>query len=233
MSIAASSTAAVLILAGASSAAVIEIYQLYDHPDGVVNPPPYGVRFDDIFASISGPGGVTTFSMDTIGDSTLTVIDDGGGDYRIQVAGTLYGGVDTGSGYGFGEGLYDLFFEYQANVAPSGTGWVVNPSSALNTGTLTSQGNADVAAGTVFDFFDKGLQSTGDSFLFLQDDHRLDGHPQDGQGYWVGRGWFDADWWSPGPNSLADFLFYGELIPTPSAMSLLGVAGLVAMRRRR
>ncbi|MCA9292820.1 MAG: hypothetical protein KDA20_03305 [Phycisphaerales bacterium] len=219
----------VLLLCGAAQAALIEQYQLFDHPDGDVNPPPYGLRFDNIFVPQGGPSGIASFSMDNVGDTTLSVFDDGGGSYRIQIAGTLYGGVDAGSTYGYGEGLYDLFFEYAANVAPSGTGWVVDPSSALNAGTLTSQGNADVPSGYVFTFEDKS-QPSGESFLFLQDDHRLQGHPQEGQGFWVGRGWVMGAQY---PMGTQDFLFIAEKIPAPGAMSVLGFAGLAAVRRRR
>ncbi len=223
--------AAVLVFASAASAAgIIQQYSLSDHPDGNQNPPPYGLRFDNLFTTVGGTGGVTTFSMNTFGDSTLTVLDDGGGAFRIQIAGTVFGGVDTGAGVGFGAGSYDLSFEYAVNVGPSGTGWVVNPNSILNTGTLTSQGNPDVGAGTVFTLFDKDFQATGDSFIFLQDEHRLAGHPEAGQDFWVGRGWLDV---IPPLTGTHDFLFIGELIPTPSSVALLAIGGFAATRRRR
>jgi len=220
--------AGVCCLCASANAGLIASYQCYDHPDGNENPPPYGLRFDNLFSSIGGTGGVTTFSMNTFGDTVLSVYDDGGGDYRITIAGTVFGGVDTGTGYGFGEGAYALDFEYRANVGPDGTGWVVSPSDPMNTGTLTSLGNPDVANGTIFSMFDVN-NGDNDSFLFLQDEHRLAGHPQEGQGYWVGRGWLDSSHHSGGTK---DFLFIA--IPTPGAasMGLMGV-GLAASRRRR
>lgn len=226
----AASVVGLLVCAGASSAALIQQYQLFDHPDGDVNPPPYGLRFDGIFVPQGGPGGIASFSMNFHGDSTLSVFDDGGGNYRIQIAGTLHGGVDNGATWGYGEGDYALFFEYAANVAPSGTGWIVDPNSPLNNGTLTSLGNVDVPLGHVFTFEDKSDVS-GESFLFLQDDHRLQGHPEEGQGYWVGRGWVDGAQYPHG--GTRDFLFIAEKIPAPGSLALLGLGGLAAIRRRR
>lgn len=225
-------TLALLACAGLANASVITTFTLSDHPDGNANPPGYGLRFDGLFGGRGGAtGGITTFSIDA-GHARLRVIDDTGtgGGLTIRIWGTVYGGEDTGSGYGYGEGFYDIDMTYMMNVTASGTGWIVTGANVDNAGSIVSQGNADVAAGETFHFTDKA-DGSGNSFLFKQDEHRLAGHPQAGQGYWVGRGWHMSD---DGRNHLTrDWLFLGTLVPTPGALGLLGVAGLAGLRRRR
>ncbi|HBS28112.1 MAG TPA: hypothetical protein DEB06_01380 [Phycisphaerales bacterium] len=223
------SCAAALALVGSANAGLIASFQLADHPDGNINPPPYGVRFDDIFnvAPFNQPGNAT-FSFDAFDNVVLSVFEDAPNDYRITIAGTVFGGVDAGGSYGFGAGAYSLFFEYEANVSPSGTGWIVTNEDPLNDGTITSLGNPDVPNGTVFTLEDEFGNPPGFSFAFLQDEHRLAGHPQANQGYWVGRGWFEGH-----GGITRDFLFIGK-VPTPGAGTalLLGL-GFVTGRRRR
>lgn len=220
-----------LACASGASAAVIKQFRLQDHPDGNALPPAYGLRFDNLFTTIGGPSGITTFSMNHFGNTILSVIDNGGS-LAINIKGTVFGGVDTGVATGFGAGAYALNFTYTMNVGPSGTGWEVDPNSPGNTGTLTSLGNADVAAGTVFDLADKD-GNQGHSFQFLQDDHRLAGHSEFGQGYWVGRGWVMN---SKNDSATHDFLFLGTMLiplPTPLGMAAAGLIGVAALRRRR
>jgi hypothetical protein len=66
------------------------------------------------------------------------------------------------------------------------------------------------------------------AFVFLQDGHRL----ANDNTSWVGRGWIALN----GETSTAgtqDWLFTATLVPTPGAASLLGLAALVGVRRRR
>jgi hypothetical protein len=230
--IAGGGVAGVLLISGAAQAGMTTtVFALSDHPDGNVNPPPYGLRFDDLFTTVGGTGGITSFSMDTFGDSTLTVTDDGVGGLTIDIVGTLFGGVDTGVTYGFGAGAYALDFSYAMNVSPDGTGWVVDPADPLNSGTLTVlAGNTDLTTGTVFTFFGEVTEG-GPIFIFLNDGHRLGGHPEwDPETTWVGRGWHNTD---PAVGGTHDFLFVGELIPAPGSALLLVGGGLFAGARRR
>jgi hypothetical protein len=216
------------VLAASAQGALLASYTLQDHPDGNINPPPYGLRFDDIFASapFNRPG-AATFSFNAFDNVILSVFEDAPGDYRITIGGTVFGGLDVGATYGFGAGAYDLAFEYSANVAPSGTGWIVNSDSPLNAGTLTSQGNADVPNGTVFSLQDEFGNPPGFSFAFLQDEHRLSGYPQAGQGYFVGRGWMEGH----SGSVTRDFLFIA--VPTPGAGGALALGLALAGARRR
>jgi len=223
--------AGMLFGAGAQAGMTTTVFALSDHPDGNVSPPPYGLRFDNLFTTVGGTGGTTSFSMDMFGDTTLTVNDDGLGTISIDIVGTVYGGVDTGAGYGYGEGAFALDFSYTLNVTPDGTGWDVNPADPLNNGTLTAlAGNADLTTGEVFTF--EGVATDGGaSFLFLQDGHRLGGHPEIDPNVWVGRGWVNT---AAGLGGTHDFLFIGELIPAPgSVLLLVGGGAFGAIRRRR
>lgn len=209
-------------------------FRLFDHPDGNINPPPYGLRYDNLFQAVGGPTGATSFSFQENGAYMRLIVteDQMAGTTTLRLVGKVYGGKDDGATVGFGEGLYSLDFTYRVNVAASGTGWEVTGADAMNNGSLVSDGNADVAAGMTFGFSDKG-DGKGKSFYFLQDEHRLSGHPQFGQGFWVGRGWHMPND-GRGSAGTQDFLFIGTLIPLPTA-GFLGCAGLLglALARRR
>lgn len=220
-----------LLCSAANAGMTTTVFALADHPDGNVNPPPYGLRFDDLFTEVGGQGGVTSFSMNYFGDTTLTVTDDGVGNLTIDIVGTLYGGVDTGVDYGYGEGAFALDYTYAVSVAADGSGWVVNSQDPMNSGTLTVlPGNTDLVSGTVFNFFGQVTEG-GPIFIFKNDGWRLGGHPEfDPQTTYVGRGWHSTD--NLGGTE-HDFLFVGELIPAPGAGLLLVGGGLFAGSRRR
>lgn len=219
------------LLAVGAQGALITSFALRDHPDGLLNPPPYGLRFDGVFSSapFNRPG-EATFSFNAFNNVVLSVFQDAPAVYRITISGMVFGGIDAGATYGFGAGAYSLSFEYAANVTPSGTGWIVTTDSPLNDGTLTSLGNPDVPAGTVFAMQDKLGNPPGYSFALLQDEHRLPGYPEAGQGYWVGRGWMQGHM----DPVTRDFLFLATKIPAPGAGSvmMIGAAALGARRRR-
>lgn len=224
-----------VIAVSASAGVTTTTFRLFDHPDGDINPPPYGLRYDNLFGAVGGPTGATSFSFEQNGAYMRLIVteDQMAGTTTLRLVGKVYGGKDTGGALGFGAGLYSLDFTYRMNVAANGTGWQVNGPNALNNGTLVSDGNADVAAGITFGFSDKP-DGKGKSFYFLQDEHRLAGHSQFGQGYWVGRGWHMPND-GRGTTGTQDFLFIGKVIPLPTA-GLLGSAGLLGLavpRRRR
>jgi hypothetical protein len=194
-----------------------------DHPDALQAPPSYGLRLDNIFAPLGGPSGFTTFSFNQFNNTMLTIDND-----SITIAGTVYGGHDEGTSWGFGEGAYALAFTYNQNVSTVADGWTA-AQSATNTGTLTALGNNNgVPMGTVFQLADMN-DPTGLSFLLLQDGHRLT--PEQIQGMndpWVGRGWMTVP---DGQGGTRDWIFVA--IPAPGTAMGLGMMMAAAGRRRR
>ena len=220
------------LAASTTSAGVLFQFTLSDHLDAYQAPPPYGLRFDDLFSEqgfVNAAGGVTTFSAD---DLTLTVTD-AGGDIEMHIEGVVYGGEDAGSDYGFGEGEYMLDFTYTANVMAEGGGWIVSPPSALNQGTLTALGNYDdVTQGTVFNLFEK--VENGMPAEFKPDGHRIDGD----ENTWVFRDWLSSDPEGGDIGAVRDFLFVGEIVdpaPEPGTLVLCAAGALTlgAWRPRR
>ena len=204
------------------------VFTLQDHPDAMQAPPSYGLRLDNLFTAIGGPLGFTTFSFDHFGNTTLTVTP--GPSPTITIAGTVYGGLDEGSEYAFGEGAYALQFTYSTGVSPSGTGWTAAESPA-NSGSLTALGdNNGVPSGTVFPLTDKNDPLTALSFLMLQDGHRLTPEQIQGLGDpWVGRGWLMTQGTTGGGTT--DWLFVA--VPAPGTALAWGAAVMMAGPRRR
>jgi hypothetical protein len=221
-----SAVAAAAVVAASAHAAT---YRLADHPDGSANPPPYGLRLDGIFGPANN--GITTFSFDTFGDTIMKVVDTGSGT-KITITGTVYGGRDTGSGYGFGEGNYAFSFTFMENVVNEVNGHSVTAISAMNSGSLIALGNNNgVALGTTYNLFENSNGTH--TFQFLTDGHRLAGTDLEGRSdIFVGRGWLGIA--GSTTSGTRDLLFVGELIPSPlgGAMAGVGLVGLAARRRR-
>ncbi len=214
-----------------------------DHPDGNINPPPYGLRLDGLFSQASDEGGFaggvggagkdTTFSFSTNGAGVVVkVFEVVANQFRIEIAGTVFGGQDDGDDGNpdFGAGLYDIFMDYSFNVVEIADGWKVSPNSAQNAGWIRSQGNTDVAAGNKWLFYDR-TDNNNNSFVLRSDNHRNPGIPHN----FVGRGWntLNSDGSKFGDSGTTqDWLFVTIPLPSGSAMALAGI-GLVGLRRRR
>lgn len=225
-----------------ASGAVILQRNIFNHPDAAKDPPPYGLRLDNLYLQApavgslaGGVGGVTTFSFDPAdGGNMVMTVDLVGSTWSINLAGTAFGGVDTGTTAGFGAGLYSIDFTYSVNVSevtgPNG-GYQVTPNSQFNTGTITALSGPDVAAGTSWSFFDQ-TNANSNTFKVLRDGHRLGAFPSVAAlNPLVGRGWVTYN--SNGTNSTGtqDWLFID--IPAPSVTGVLALGGLVSLRRRR
>ena len=207
---------ATVTMGASAGGLLIGEYQLGDHPDANLNPPPYGLRLDNMLGA-----GAATLSIGYHNDTVLSVWDDGG-DLSIHIAGTLHGGLLDGLGGYISAASYAVDFTYSVGVSASGGGWIVNGYDPGNAGTLT---NLDTNAVT-------SLYTTGspETFLFLPDDHRLNTDAND----WVGRGWITDQVDGSDPlGGTRDWLFTATEIPAPGSFALLGLGGLVATRRRR
>lgn len=244
-----------LITATAGHAAnLIQTWTLFDHPDGNQAPPAYGLRLDGLFNT--GSGTEWTFSFEAPGAGvTMQLFDDN----SLNISGTIFGGVDNGSGYQVGNvGLWDLDFTYQ-NVVFSNTANNVpvtvntSPGASGQSGVGTIRALFDVAATTevesiattnlVIDLIEKANNS-GLAFKYADDGHRCGGHDAEiCDDRSVGRGWLNHSVTYGGSTSnhinASDFLFTGDVsaVPLPAAAPLflgaLGVIGLVGARRRR
>jgi len=205
-------------MSASAGSTVVGQYLLDDHHDGNQNPPPYGLRLDNLIET-----GVFTMSLGFYSDTILTVYDDGG-NLSINISGTLNGGLIDGVGGYISSDDYLVDFTYAVNVSDVGNGWEVNGFDAGNTGTVTNMSTNAVT--TLY-----GMPNIdGLNFAFLADGHRIGND----NSTWVGRGWLTGE--SDGSNPLAgdrDWLFTATEIPAPGSMALLGLGGLVAGRRRR
>ncbi|MFK7759662.1 MAG: PEP-CTERM sorting domain-containing protein [Phycisphaerales bacterium] len=205
-------------LSASAGGLVIAQYELSDHPDANLNPPPYGMRLDNVIGA-----GAATLSFDFHGDSLLTVTDNGG-DLSINISGTMFGGVVDGMGGYVSATSYAVDFNYGALVNNFGGGWAVNGVDAANTGTVTNLDTNEV--------FTLNTTTIGDgtAFAFLPDGHRLDGDDST----FVGRGWMTEETDGTDPlGGTRDWIFTATKVPAPSSVALLGLGGLVATRRRR
>lgn len=195
---------------------VIGQYALSDHPDANENPPPYGLRADNIVGA-----GTATLSLDHFSDTLLTVYDDNG-DLSINIQGTLWGGSVSGGSYISAE-AYTVDMTYTVAVEALFGGWRVTGFSDMNAGTITR-----VSDNFSWDIY-AGTEPSNNSFIFRPDGYRLDGDDST----WVGRGWITDQ--SDGTDPLGgarDWIFTATEIPAPST-GLIALTGVLAMSRRR
>ena len=155
-------TALAISFAGVATAGTIfpGQYRLLDHPDGNINPPPYGLRVDQIGL---------TFSMET---GTSNVVLDWDGGTTANISGTMFssaGDIWTVN--------YDLtgVSAVAGNLGFHATGGSGLISDTTSTNTFALNGEAN---------------GSGYVFSFLADGFRLGGHPGAGDADTpVGRGW--------------------------------------------
>lgn len=214
----------------ASAAAITPgTYRLHNHPDGDVNPPPYGMRLDEIY-NVSGGNDEFTLDFDHA-QSNVTLVFNGTN--TITIAGVAYGGIDIGGSYlnDAHLGLYQINFVYDVGVGLAGGDddlIVIPGANAQNFGSITplDAGHPDVGVPlTLFDVRDGNF-----SFRFGDEDNDNGHRGFNGLSGW---GWVGFNG-NAHPGSADDFLFTAELIPEPaSAMLLLMGLGAAAIRRRR
>lgn len=203
---------------------VIAEFTIQDHPNGGLFPPPYALRLDDIFGDDPA-----TYSAATFSDATLTVLQNGAGDFLIDIAGTFHGGRDNGPGWANPHDL-TVSMRYAANVVATSNGWQVNGFTTLNSGTVTRLDTNETVTLYGMESMSDSDGPIGSTFLLQSDGWRINGDDST----WVGRGWLTTNTdGTPFSDPAQDWLFSATLVPAPGSLALLGLGGLAAVRRRR
>ena len=207
-------------LCASASGAVIAtgMYQLHNHPDGNALPPAYGLRLDELYNATSGHD-IYTFDFSAMASNVQMAVTP----TTIHIYGQSYGGRDIGGGYAadIDAGVYSFSFVYNIGVQPvAGDDDIYVLADMQNTGWISTPRGDTIA------LVDK---SDGNYSFRLGDEDNDAGH----RGFNGISGW---GWLNHGGRphvAASDWLFTAELVPAPSAMGLLALAGVAAGRRRR
>lgn len=216
------------ILALATQAEAAEhLFQLHNHPDGQVLPPPYGARIDELYNATGGTD-FFTFNFDAPGSDMKLSYDDLA--QTIHIFGVSLGGRDIGGSYAndIYLGLYTFDFTYNFGVGqvPGDDDiWSSPASDAMNGGELKAPASA---GGQTFVLLDNGLSSFGYTFRFGNENNDLGHRGYNGTSGW---GWLEIDG-AMNSGATRDWLFTAELIPEP-ATAVLALFGIGAIIRRR
>lgn len=223
-SIARFSGALVVVLAGAAQGAMIVpgTYELSNHPDGSSNPPPYGLRLDELYNETSGHD-IFTFDFDHPSSSVFMDVTA----TTIHIYGSARGGRDIGAAHAMDSylGMYTFDFVFSTGVqsVPGDDDVWVDTANYANTGTIMTP------LGDTIDMHD--YRGSNPFSFRLGDEDNDAGH----RGFAGISGW---GWINHGPDKTvhfpaSDWLFTATLVPTPGAGAMALVGGAMMMRRRR
>lgn len=213
-------------MVGASMASAAPIvagtYQLQNHPDASLDPPPYGARLDELYDVTAG---ADNFTFDFEHASSNMQLDYNGSN-SIHIYGDAYGGRDIGGDYDMNPvtglpylGVYSFDFLYNVGVGLVPTDDDVWAMTATN----SNFGTVSTPLSDTFNLFDV---ADGNYTFRLGDENDDLGH----RGFpgISGWGWLGVQF---GDNSgTLDWIF--TAVPEPST-GLLLVLGLGVISRRR
>lgn len=211
--------------AGAAGAIIQPgLYQLHNHPDGNQDPPPYGLRLDELYDATANHD-VFTFDFDHPASNVIMNFAPG----LITISGQAWGGRDVGNVYANDVylGLYTVNFTYALGIAPvpGDDDWQVVPGADYtNTGFISTPLSDVISLGDKRD-------GTGMSFRLGDEDDDLGHRGFAGISGW---GWLTHAFESRPHVTSTDWIFTAEFIPSPGtgATALLGLVGLARRRRR-
>ena len=200
------------------------LYNLNNHPDGSINPPPYGLRLDNLYDVHPSNPDRFTFDFDHPSSNMTLFYNDV--TQKITIDGVSYGGRDVGSAYANDVylGLYTIHFEYNMNVGmvPGDDDIWSNGPSHSNFGTILTP------LGDTFNLSD--VASGGMTFRF-GDENNDNGHRGfDGISGW---GWLAING-ARTSQGADDWIFTAKYVPEPATIVFLasGLVGCLSSRRR-
>ncbi len=212
------------------------LYRLHNHPDGAIRPPLYGLRLDELYNVTTGHDNFT-FNFDHA-SSAMYLYYAG---TWIHIFGQSYGGRDVGGAYAADNylGVYQIDFLYNIGVqlVPGDDDVMVElpPGPNYNFGTLIPPASVPAPFQGTTTLRDGHYTGAQKDFRFGDTDNDLGHRGFPGLSGW---GWLFHK--NPAQTSFypyvadSDWLFTAELVPTPSAVALVGAAiGLATVRRRR
>lgn len=201
-------------------------YYLENHVETLEAPPEYGLRLDELY-NVTFDHDIFTFDFD---DARSDMRIDVSGT-TIRIFGTVWGGRDVGGAYAADayQGLYTIDFLYNVGVStvPGDDDRWVTGADYANAGTITTP------LSDVFLLGDKNsMDAVPYSFRLGDEDSDLGHRGETGISGW---GWVSHGLQQPFTHiGYSDWLFVvGDRVPAPGSAALVGLAGLVAMRRKR
>jgi hypothetical protein len=217
-----------LVLAGPAWGGIMlapGTYEIRNHPDAAIDPPPYGLRLDELIDVTTGDDRFTfSFNPDDNPaiNMQLTLSDLGGGNFSIRIFGTAYGGRDIGGAYDPAfEGLAQIDFLYTtATLVPGDDDYWVTGPTATNTGRIDF---LDMN----FPLFDKA-NDEGVTFRLGNEDLNSGHRGFDGISGW---GWLNHG--SPDVHYNASDWLFTVIVPGPGVAWLFVGAVIYGGRRRR
>ena len=240
------------VLNSLAMAASTDLFILSDHPATFpeftgTQAPKFGLRLDNLFrepAPLEDPYRTTFEFQHPEAGMSLVVDDIETNDPTIHIFGKVYGGEVVGEGYGYGEGVYGIYFSYNVGVTGDlDNGWTVNTFDSSNSGIIvkidgdSKDGLIKEGASRMFYMAqDISLNDWGpDLFKFAPDGFIPLGYNQNTvirPTRWVGRGGLTFNSDGSASDGMQGFLF----APLPSAawmgMAMLAGLGAVAVVRR-
>jgi hypothetical protein len=106
------------------------LYVLESHPDGDLNPPPYGLRLDGLDGDENHD-----FTFDFDGPGAAMQMELSADDSSLRIFGLAYGGRDVGGSYEDPQ-LWEIGFTYEEMIV-DGDQLVSDPATSPNRGTIT------------------------------------------------------------------------------------------------
>lgn len=209
-----------MVCAASGATIVPGTYELFNHPDGNAAPPSYGLRLDGLTGG--GSSDVFTFDFEHPDAGMMLTYDDTAG--TIRIFGSAFGGLNAGSGYAAGAGLWqiDVTMTGIATVPADDDLW--STADAMAIGNITSPSMVDYPLFT---------ETGGNPYSFRLGDEDDDLGHRGALGV-SGWGWINHN--DPDTHVYAsDWLFRmaEDPVPAPATVLLLGVGGAAATRRRR